>query len=133
MLISVHLPKTAGSSFLAALDGHFGPGLLRDYADLPINTPVTARNASAVKACLRNLLRCPAEVRCVHGHFLPLKYLFCCRRNVKFVTWLRDPLERVASHYFFWPRSYDPQNSPPSTAGWSRKSGPWSASVWSRS
>ena len=26
----------------------------------------------------------------------------------RFVTWLREPLQRLVSHYYYWQRSYDP-------------------------
>jgi len=114
MLISLHLPKTAGSSFLMSLEQHYGERLSRDYADKPINTPMLRRNSGALVNCILNGLRRDEGLECIHGHFLPLKYLFySTRQDVRFVTWLRDPVERLASHYFFWVRNYDPVNSPP--------------------
>jgi hypothetical protein len=108
MLISLHLPKTAGTSFRAALEERFGDGLRRDYGDVPLNTPARRRHARALRDCLLNSGRRFAGVQCIHGHFLPLKYrLLGIRRDVKFVTWLRDPVERLASHYHFW-KTYEP-------------------------
>jgi hypothetical protein len=113
VIISLHLPKTAGTSFAASLEQHFGTKLLKDYADLPINTPQYERNKAALKASL-----CIAEnnfpgIECIHGHFLPIKYLLLAnKREVRFVTWMRNPVERVLSHYFFWKRSYDPKTAP---------------------
>ena len=50
----------------------------------------------------------PDEVACIHGHFLPVKYrIALARRPAHYVTWLRDPVERIASHYAFWRRDYD--------------------------
>jgi hypothetical protein len=114
MLISVHLPKTAGSSFGTSLRDHFGDRLYGDYRDTPLNTPPFRRR---VLAALRNAAiigrRFP-DVDCIHGHFLPIKYqLVRATRHVRFVTWLRDPVERLASHYHFWRRSYDPETSLP--------------------
>jgi hypothetical protein len=111
MLISLHLPKTAGSSFFAALKNHYGETILPDYADLPINTPPLKRNFHALTSCFINSLRFADNIQCVHGHFLPLKYRLC--KASRFITWLRDPVERVASHYFHWQRHYDPQIAPP--------------------
>ena len=48
ILVSVHLPKTAGSSFREVLKGHFGEKMLLDYGDMPINTPREKRNAKAL-------------------------------------------------------------------------------------
>ncbi|MEM1153883.1 MAG: hypothetical protein AAGI44_07055, partial [Pseudomonadota bacterium] len=48
---------------------------------------------------------------CVHGHFLAIKYLpLADSVPCTFVTWLRDPLARLISHYHYWRRSYDPKS-----------------------
>jgi len=105
MLVSVHLPKTAGSSFALALQYSFGARLLRDYSDLPINTPPLERNRSALEQCLANERRDFGAIECIHGHFLPIKYLqLSFQRRVSFVTWMRHPVERMISHYHFWRR-----------------------------
>jgi hypothetical protein len=103
LLISVHLPKTAGTSFAASLDKHFRTRLLRDYSDFPINTPQPERNRAALQASLRNAASDFAGVECIHGHFLPIKYLLLVhKREIKFVTWMRHPVERVLSHFYHW-------------------------------
>ena len=48
MLISVHIPKTGGTSFGAMLARHFGPRLLRDYDDRPLSHGGLARLSMAV-------------------------------------------------------------------------------------
>jgi hypothetical protein len=109
-MISLHLPKTAGTSFSAALEQHFGPRLLRDYVDLPIHSPMYERNKAALQASLRNAESDFAGIECIHGHFLPVKFLLLAgRRDLSFVTWMRNPVERVLSHYFFWRRNYVPK------------------------
>ena len=114
LLVSLHLPKTAGTSFGSALKTRFGNALLRDYADVPINTPPFERNKAAMQAALDNAEADWSGIECIHGHFLPVKYLLlAARRELKFVTWLRDPVERVLSHYDFWRRGYDPATAPP--------------------
>ena len=42
-IISVHIPKTAGSSFLAGLQSVFGERLLLDYSDRPLDGTPSAR------------------------------------------------------------------------------------------
>ena len=114
MLISVHLPKAAGSTFRKALEQHFGDELLPDYSDRPINTPAIQRNLRAAWACVLNARRGVGNVQCIHGHFLPLKYLSLrFRKSVQFVTWLRDPAERLVSHYDYCHRMYRVGNVTP--------------------
>jgi hypothetical protein len=107
------MPKTAGTSFSKSLEDHFGTQLLKDYADLPINTSVFDRNRAALKAGIEIGDRGLLGIRCVHGHFLPLKYLLLAdKEDLRFITWMRNPVERLLSHYYFWKRTYDPQNAP---------------------
>lgn len=114
VIVSVHLPKTAGTSFAATLERNFGTALLRDYADFPINTPQYERNKSALQNSVSNAEKDFQDIECIHGHFLPIKYLLLSdRRDITFITWLRNPVERVLSHYHFWQRSFNPKNAPP--------------------
>jgi hypothetical protein len=109
MLISVHVPKTGGISFMDLLRAGYGDRLLLDYEDRPMTHSAFARFT-------RSLRHWPANARrlhgydCVHGHFLPLKYLWF--RQASFAIWLRDPVEAAVSRYFFLKRylkSDDPQ------------------------
>lgn len=114
MIISVHIPKTAGTSFAKALEAHFGSGLLQDYADLPTNTPQYERNRAALLASVQNAESDDlAGVECIHGHFLPLKYLLLSlKKDLRFITWMRDPVERVLSHFYYLKSFYDPSTAP---------------------
>ncbi len=115
MIVSLHLPKTAGTSFVNALETHFGSALLRDYSDLPINMPQYERNKAALLASIHNgEADTFTGIECIHGHFLPLKYLLLSlKKDIRFITWMRDPVERMLSHYYFWRKSYDPEKSAP--------------------
>ena len=100
MIISLHLPKTAGSSFARSLEAHFGPRLLKDYADVPINTPVYERNQAALRASIDIGEQGVTGMACIHGHFLPLKYLLLgTKQELTFITWMRNPVERAYSQY----------------------------------
>ncbi len=113
MIVSVHLPKTAGSSFKASLEQHFDKKVLLDYADIPINTPPFQRNKNALISGLKNADYDFGATECIHGHFMPAKYLLLdTARPLTFVTWMRNPVERVISHYYFWQRPYWPEAPP---------------------
>lgn len=109
LLVSVHLPKTAGTSFADALARRYGDALHRDYEDLPMQVPRGKRELRALCSVPRR--RCIAlapGIRAVHGHVLPVAYRLAARgRETRFITWLRDPLQRVISHYHYWRRDYD--------------------------
>jgi hypothetical protein len=108
VLISVHLPKTAGSSFQHILRREYGDKMLLDYEDKPINTPADERNKRAMADASANACRDFGEIECIHGHFQPVKYLALKKKGrAKFVCWLREPLARMVSHYNFWLRDYD--------------------------
>lgn len=86
--------------------------MLRDYDDVPLNTSPRIRKLRALLHNFRALSRRYAVVDCIHGHFLPLKYRAMQRvRRAQLITWMRDPVERLGSHYSFWQRSYDPATS----------------------
>ncbi len=43
---------------------------------------------------------------------MPVKYrLLGWRVPLQFVTWLREPVERLGSHYHYWKRHYNPENA----------------------
>lgn len=106
ILISVHLPKTAGSSVKEVLRVAFGNGLREDYGDFPINTAPFARKSNALLKMASNAFHPIHDAKCIHGHFLPLKYLSLgLGRRAAFVTWVRDPVERIVSHYYYWLRT----------------------------
>jgi hypothetical protein len=113
LLISVHLPKTAGASFRASLKAHFGDKLVWDYSDRPINQAPLARKMDALKASFQLAYSYrDTGTACIHGHFLPVKYRWARTPERKqFVVWLRDPIERLASNYYYWTRDYDPKTA----------------------
>jgi hypothetical protein len=113
-IISLHLPKTAGTSFGASLKAHFGDSYLEDYADGGISVPARERFESAIAAGVAIAEEGLDGVACVHGHFLPAKYLrLGARHDLTFVTWMREPVARLLSHYHYWQESYDERTSRP--------------------
>ncbi|WP_417604583.1 hypothetical protein [Oceanimonas baumannii] len=113
-LISLHLPKTAGSSFRTTLEDVFAERLLSDYGDKSISKPPLQRHKEVLISAQSVAEQGTDEFDCIHGHFLPLKYLLladcepCC-----FITWMRHPVERLISHYHYWQQSYHPEFAAP--------------------
>ncbi|HEX2484036.1 MAG TPA: hypothetical protein VHQ66_01975 [Myxococcota bacterium] len=105
-IVSVHIPKTGGVTFREALAAAAGGRVVLDYDDRPLAPRSFAR---ALRERLRRV-ELPPDARAVHGHFVASKYR---RRypNARFVTWFRDPVERLASHYYYWLREPDPKNA----------------------
>ncbi len=103
-LISVHMPKTAGSSFRDLLLRIYGEeGLVWDYHDTPLDPAVlynTDRDAWLLKS--REFIeRLGAPKRAIHGHF-PLRKYVGYLPNAKRITWVRHPVDRLLSHFFMW-------------------------------
>ena len=97
MLVSVHMPKTGGTSFRRnLLTPAFGKRLLLDYEDRPLMHSKDERNQSA--KAFRPDDELLARYDCVHGHFLAAKYR-CEVPSLKFAVWFRDPLQRAVSRF----------------------------------
>ena len=112
MLISLHLPKTAGSSFLASLSDHYHDKLIKDYGDLPLHTTPFHRHKNALTQGIKNRFIDFSNLACIHGHFLPLKYRFYNKKQPRqYVTWMREPAERIASQYYYMKRNYNPDKA----------------------
>ena len=85
-LISVHIPKTAGTAFRHVLTDIYGlNGVLGDYPPDCIHSPEKSISK---------------EIKVIHGHFEPSKYRGYFP-TAKRIVWLRHPLFRLISEYFF--------------------------------
>jgi hypothetical protein len=113
LIVSLHMPKTAGNSLKVVLEEHFGDAMKNDYLDYPMNVAPSERHRQAVAGCLQAAEKSVEyrDIRCIHGHFLPVKYLLLAdMRPTVFVAWMRDPVERLVSHYHYWYDAYDPDS-----------------------
>lgn len=112
MIISVHIPKTAGTSLGAGLRERFGERLLEDYTDRPLSdTPEdVARRAAARVEVRENGADLIERYDAVHGHFIADKYE-CLSDTTRFCVILRDPVDRVVSHYRQWTELPNPVNA----------------------
>jgi hypothetical protein len=99
-LVSVHVPKCAGTSLRLWFHQAYGEErVLADYGDRPID-PSSPMNLDPDGFLAAQRQRAaPAGFRMVHGHVWARKYEHL---DAAFVTFLRDPIERALSHYFFW-------------------------------
>lgn len=84
----MHVPKTGGTSFFSAMRRHYGEALIADLDHTP-----GGGNADDPVAL-------PAHARAVHGHFRADRYAHFT--DAFHVTFLRDPVERFISNYYFW-------------------------------
>ncbi|HXP51610.1 MAG TPA: hypothetical protein VN922_16755 [Bacteroidia bacterium] len=108
MLISVHVPKTAGTSFRLSLETHFNTSLLQDYnAGPPFNKSAYFRNRLAIEQSLEVSESNYNTIECIHGHFMPIKYLLLgSKQHHIYITWMRNPVDRVISQYYYWKQTY---------------------------
>jgi hypothetical protein len=91
MLVSVHVPKCAGTSFRRILEGLYGNTLWLTYGSV-----VTRHNARKEAV--------PAGTACIHGHFFADAFDDVFPGST-LIAWLRDPVERVVSTYYHFLRS----------------------------
>lgn len=99
MIIVSHVPKSAGNSFKMALRGYFGDRLLSISAgaEKMIDPTTDIPDGFYVH-----------NSTCLFGHLAPAQFLpLKEKHNIKFMTWMRHPVERIVSHYRFLPEVYD--------------------------
>ena len=96
-LVSIHIPKSAGTSFFASLKRAYGKESVA-RVDIPIR-----RNPSRRARGARAPAVLPPSTRVVHGHFRPrdLPAAYGIGPEIPVITWMRDPVERVISNYFY--------------------------------
>jgi len=93
MLVSVHIPKCAGTSFRHVLHGACGDNVWYNYGI------IFSREQARLDLV-------PEGTRIIHGHFLA-----DCFDDIlpgrELLTWVRDPVERLVSNYHHFLRSPD--------------------------
>jgi hypothetical protein len=106
MIVSVHVPKSAGVSFSALLSAS-GLNVARDYRYVPW-IPLVFLNwlgkaKRLIPAPLYHLTTAStpySRPTVIHGHFKADQF-DRVYRNLKYSIWLRDPADIVASWYWF--------------------------------
>ncbi len=100
MIVSVHIPKTAGTSFRTDLAHVFRARLLADYGEPPeIATPeAVLHHEPSRSALLADAESIGERYDAIHGHFVAGKY-----RDVfpfmALITMVRDPYQHAVSAY----------------------------------
>ncbi len=93
-LISIHIPKTAGTSFRLALEQVYGEGIARfdiRQGKMELNEQPFTGN------------RLPDTLQAIHGHikYPDLAQAIDLSGKPKLITWLREPVDRVVSNYYY--------------------------------
>lgn len=105
MLLSMHIPKTAGTSFRQALHERLGSRMLIAYRGqvrgermvVPFTGRLLERLAPADQETLREYCR-SNDVACIHGHF-SLQALCPVLPEARGITFVRHPVGRLISAY----------------------------------
>jgi hypothetical protein len=103
LIVSIHIPKTAGRSFGSRLSLAFASRALFDYGDvIGFDTPEAVahceRRMAEMRARKDELLR---DYTVIHGHFIADKYVALFPRT-GFTAFFRDPYQQTVSHYQFF-------------------------------
>lgn len=101
MIISLHIGKTAGMSFAETLKHHYQNRIMTDY----LNIHYLNDHYFYTKKLPKNLAapHVPPRIEIIHGHMLLAKWTkqYPTATNT-YVTWLRHPVKRLASHYQYF-------------------------------
>lgn len=95
-IVSIHIPKTAGRSFLSILNTVYDSNIIAHFDRKNYNykgTPEIEQFKSQLKS----------TTKIIHGHFQYKELVDLKNINTaKVITWLRNPVERVISNYSFF-------------------------------
>ena len=97
LILSIHIPKTAGQSFIRILQQAYGQEQV-----LHINRGKLIRTKQQLKALS------PNRFKVIHGHLPYQEFLSPHNTDcTKIITFLRDPVERVLSNFRYYRRMKD--------------------------
>jgi Sulfotransferase family len=93
MIISVHVPKCAGTSFRHFLHGICGENIWYNYGSIFSKDQAQPHLV-------------PPGTKIIHGHFMADSF-DAIYPDRQLITWVRNPVERVVSNYYHFLRSPD--------------------------
>ena len=100
-IISIHIPKTAGTAFADVLTRNFGDTVGFYYGqDHPKTHPALRHLGRPASPADMAMIK-DAGLKVIHGHFSVRRFLSVCPDPARYWIWLRDPIERIVSEYFF--------------------------------
>lgn len=113
--IFVHIPKTAGTSLLHAITHRFGEhNVLPQYGHRP---PPESWWQGVKDQAVVKIRQQVWPHRYVVGHVPVTQYMdaqsngvYTKRHGYRYMTFLRNPLDRAVSHYYYWHQIDEPQN-----------------------
>ncbi len=99
-IISIHIPKTGGTSFYSILQQVYGPLLAQRY--LRRDYLAAVKEAGGLAGSI------PETASVLHGHFYfhEVRELAEVHQS-KLICWLRDPIQRVLSNFRFFKSLFD--------------------------
>lgn len=103
LLVYIHIPKTAGTSLRKLIS--------RRYAGRFAKTPNTFTHAGEAEERLRALVAGDPPPRAIGGH-LVFGLRDVLPADARYLTVLRDPVERTLSHYGYLAAARDPDERP---------------------
>ena len=95
-LVSIHIPKTAGTSFRNILKNVYGEKEV-------IRFDISNRRGITIEEKVLKSKKLSRRIKVIHGHFTyrNLTKMVALSDNVPIVTWLRNPIKRVISNYYY--------------------------------
>ena len=108
-LLSIHIPKTGGSSFQKSLQALYGEAAFQrlDFTvrerDGRSRMVATNRTSQEFLDTIAHRGQLPETVKVLHGHFHyeDAAKFFELQPEIKVLTWLRDPVRRIVSNYHY--------------------------------